>query len=165
VSATGPLGEVSVATASGDVRLAAVERLTCKAASGDVHVASVDDGADVTVASGDVRIGEVRRRLDCTAASGDVALGTAEGSIRIRSASGDVVIDRMLDGRLEVKTMSGDTTVGIPPRRSVSYDLSSLNGSVHTPSDPAPDSDGPTEGNVRIEVKAVSGSLHLRRTD
>lgn len=165
VRASGRLSEVSVSTASGDVHLDEVDRLTAKAASGDIHVRTVHEGADVTVASGDVRLGEVRQRLDCTAASGDVAVRRAQGLVRVRSASGDVTIDRFLDGQLEVRTMAGDTTVGIPPRRKVSYELSSLGGSVHLPSDPAQDDDGPTEGTVRIHVKAVSGSLHLRRTD
>lgn len=165
ITVTGAVEEVSAKTASGDIDVDEVTTLQAKAASGAVRVAGISRDGEVKIASGSLRIGRITGRLDAKAASGDVTIGEATGSLTIRSASGDVTIDRMLDGTVEVKTASGDTTVGIPPRRRVTYDLKGLDGKVHLPTDPAPPDDGPTEGRVDVQVKAVSGGLYLKRVD
>lgn len=52
----GDLGEVSVRTASGDVKLESVRRrLQVKTASGDVSLATVEAGGALTTVSGDLR--------------------------------------------------------------------------------------------------------------
>lgn len=143
----GRLGNVSIDTASGDVRLAAVDgRLEVNSASGDVRVEFVGDDLRVNSASGDVTIGE------------------AEHDAKIRTASGDIAIRSALRGKIDITSASGDVEVGIRPGSKVFIDASSMSGDMTSELDvtdaPLTDSGGPS---IDFRARTMSGDVTVRR--
>ncbi len=180
VTVTVPEGtEIRLATASGDiyvdVDVAAVE---ANSASGDVRLTNVTGSASIKSASGDIAIENVHARLDVSSASGDVRVRSTAGPASITTASGDIDIDRANDslnlksasgrfdvarfdgGDLRAKSMSGGVRVGIPPRRRLDVDISTLSGSLDNQ---LPEGDGsPPERTIVLDIKTVSGNVTLR---
>ena len=154
------LSSLQVGVASGDIRIAAVTGdATIKTASGDVAIDRVDGSLEIASASGDARIGSVGLELSMTTASGDAVVASVNGAVSLRTASGDVKIGAFDGPDLAAKTISGDVTVGIPPRRRVDLDLQSLSGSLRNR---LPEGDGsPPEKTIRLRAKSVSGDLTL----
>lgn len=123
-----PLREAVVNTASGDVRLdKTVGRANITVASGDVLVSDVTGEIEVSAASGDVRISKAGDVVVNTA-SGGVRIGEAERTISAKSASGDVTVKRFGGSDIEIKTMSGDATIGLVPGMHVRAKIRTLSG-------------------------------------
>lgn len=164
VHSTVDLGSVTVATASGDVRLADVADLRVKAASGDIWVAGVGT-VRASVASGDLRTGDVAGDLEVSAASGDVFADTVAGRVDVRTASGDVRIGRWTGTDLAIKSVSGDVLVTVPPGTRADLDLKTLSGDVRMPDGPS--ASVPDEERVRrrLRFSSVSGTFDLRVGD
>lgn len=119
-------GSLSLRSASGDVRVDAVGRAArLQAASGDIRVERADDDVEARSASGDLEIGRYTgASLQAQTMSGDVRIGvppgrdldvrlnTLSGSIRTPSqVSGDSGPSGPDDGRIEVRSVSGDITL------------------------------------------------------
>ena len=144
-----------------DVRL----RITCpKGADLDVRTKSADlrargeyGGVEIKTASGDLRAQLV---------SGDVHVRDARASIGANTVSGDQNFEAVLKGRIELKAISGDVTVGIRSGARVFVDANTVSGSTSSELDlgdapaqePAPDS--PL---VEVFAKTVSGDVRIER--
>jgi hypothetical protein len=143
----GRLGDVSIDTASGDVRLA-----------------NVDGRLEVNTASGDLRVDFVGDDLRVNSASGDVTVHEAEHDAKIRTASGDIVIRSAVQGKIDITSASGDVEVGIRPGSKVFIDASSMSGDMSSELDvtdaPPPESDGP---NIDFRARTMSGDVLVRR--
>ena len=152
--------ELRASVASGDIRADTI-RSVCRvnSASGDIRLNSVLD-AEVNTASGTVRIARVLRNLRLNAASGDAYVDEVGESAICKVASGDVRIGSFLGSEIRFKAMSGDLHLGIPPRRTIELDFSSVSGSLRNR---LPKGDGsPSEKTVNISVAALSGDLTLK---
>jgi DUF4097 and DUF4098 domain-containing protein YvlB len=154
------LGDVSVATASGDVRLGTVGSLRAKAASGDIHVDAAGE-LRAGVASGDVRAGSIERSLEVSAASGDVRADSVGGGIEVRTASGDINIGHWTGTDLAAKTVSGDVAVTVPPGTRAQLDLRTLSGTVRMPDGPTEDVPDDERVVRRMKFTSVSGDFRL----
>jgi DUF4097 and DUF4098 domain-containing protein YvlB len=139
----------------GDVTGAASARV----ASGDLEGGTVGGDLGVHSASGDVRVASVGGTTTVRTASGDTQLGRVGGAVQITTASGDVGIARAESGRLNLKTVSGDVTVGVAPGTHVWLDLGSTSG------DAISELDGSDGGDASLEIRAasVSGDIVVRR--
>ena len=154
-----PVAELRASVASGDVRVDTVDTV-CKvnSASGDIRVNWAQD-AEINTASGTVRLGRVDRALRLNAASGNVFVVSIGDSAIAKVASSDIRIGSFEGSEIRVKTMSGDLHLGIPPRRTVELDFSSLSGRLRNK---LPAADGsPSEKTLLVSVAAVSGDLTL----
>jgi DUF4097 and DUF4098 domain-containing protein YvlB len=158
----GEIGSVSVRTGSGDVSFEdSTGNVTVKAASGDVDGRSVAGSLTVHGASGDLRARSVGGALVCRTASGDLQVDRLDGDATVTAASGDIRIDAASTGTLNLKTVSGDISVGITPGTAVWLDLTSTTG------DATSDLDGGAEpangATLEVHATAVSGDVRVRR--
>lgn len=166
----GDLGEVSVRTASGDVRLETVRgKLQVKTASGDVSVATIESEASVMTVSGDLEVGRANGPLTARAVSGDVAIAALRGSLALSTTSGDVDVRSVEAGEVRVQTVSGDVRVGVSRGTHVWIDAASISGDLGSelglddrePGTDQIDADGSTV--VPLHVKTVSGDVSIVR--
>jgi DUF4097 and DUF4098 domain-containing protein YvlB len=157
------LERVSVATASGDVRLGDVGTAAIKTASGDITVGEAERDLAARSASGDVMVGTVGGRAGLTTVSGDLLIERVAGHLTASTASGDLRVGRYLGEDLEASTVSGDVFVGLPSGRIVKLEAKTLSGSVHLPD--RKQSGGSTGPGVSLRLKSVSGDITIRRAE
>jgi hypothetical protein len=146
VAGHGRFGSVDVKTASGDVRFDAVERDTA-----------------ITAVSGDVAVGTVGGETAVKTVSGDVKVDEAARDASVQTVSGDLVLGAVTQGKVNLKTVSGDIRVGIRPGSSLWVDANSVSGKTMSElelGDAPPDSDKPL---VELRAKSVSGDIRVVR--
>ncbi|HEY1616666.1 MAG TPA: DUF4097 family beta strand repeat-containing protein [Streptosporangiaceae bacterium] len=161
VACVGELSTLTTKTASGDVTAASITGdAEIVATSGDIWLENAGGNVRAESASGDIRVKDVAGDATATTASGDVTIGRAGGSVNARTASGDVEIASIGAGRAEVKTVSGDVSVGVLPGTGVYLDLSTLTGRVSNLLDEA--GEEPRAG-LRLTARAVSGDIRVSR--
>jgi DUF4097 and DUF4098 domain-containing protein YvlB len=159
ITVQSPVAELRASVASGDVRVDRVATM-CRvnSASGDIRINAAGD-AEVNTASGTVRLGKIDRSLRLNAASGNVYVDTIGEEAVCKVASSDVRIATFAGTEMRLKTMSGDLHLGVPPRRTIELDFSSLSGRLRNR---LPQGDGsPPEKTLLISVTAVSGNVTL----
>ncbi|HMH40411.1 MAG TPA: DUF4097 family beta strand repeat-containing protein, partial [Gaiellaceae bacterium] len=163
----GEYGGVEIKTASGDLQLdEARGAVRIKTASGDVHLDQAQTSLEVQSVSGDLHVGSVGGDLRAQLVSGDVHVRDARASIGANTVSGDQNFEAVLKGRIELKAISGDVTVGIRSGARVFVDANTVSGSTSSELDlgdaptrePAPDS--PL---VEVFAKTVSGDVRIER--
>jgi DUF4097 and DUF4098 domain-containing protein YvlB len=167
LDARGEYGTADVKTASGDVSVqASTGEARVKTASGDVHFERVDGRLDVHSASGDLHAGTVRGDAQVQLVSGDVSIGEAGGSVSANTVSGDQRIRAALEGRVELRAISGDISVGIPRGTRLFVDANTVSGSTSSEVElgDVPGGEAPAEGPlVEVFAKTVSGDVKIER--
>ena len=166
LQARGDYGIVDFKTASGDMFVDRCSDAYAKTASGDVHLDEVGGSLDMKTVSGDVHIGTVARDANVQCVSGDVHIRSTDGSVSGNTVSGDQKYDAVMRGRVELRAVSGDISVGIRRGSRVFIDANTVSGSTSSefelsdaPSAP-PAQDAPL---VEIFAKTVSGDVRLER--
>ncbi len=157
-------GDAEINAASGDVQLARIGgQARINTASGDVQLASVGGEARVNSASGEVQIRAAGNRLEVNTASGDVLVGEAASSVNANSASGDQTIGSVTQGKVGLKSASGDLKIGIREGSTLWVDARSRSGEVRSE---LPVSDLPPEGDaphVELRANTMSGDITVVR--
>lgn len=163
VAARGRYGEVRGKTASGDVTLTDAASVSLEAASGDLRVDEVRGSARLRTASGDVAIGHAAGRIEAAVVSGDLRVRSADEGGAVQAVSGDIELGAVARGDVEVRSVSGDVSVGVPAGVRVHVDVSTVSGDLDSDfaltATPV-ESDGPV---VSIKGRTVSGDLRVRR--
>jgi DUF4097 and DUF4098 domain-containing protein YvlB len=159
-----------VKTASGDIQLdEATGPTRIKSASGDFHVDRVGGSLDVQTVSGDVHAGSVAGDLRAHLVSGDVYVRDARGSISTNTVSGDQSYEAVMQGRIELKAISGDVLVGVRRGSRIFVDANTVSGSTTSELElgdaPAPSVEPATQQGPLVElfVKTVSGDVRIER--
>jgi DUF4097 and DUF4098 domain-containing protein YvlB len=168
VEARGEFRAADVKTASGDVSLEDVLDVTrVKTASGDVHVQRAGGMLGVNSASGDLHVGSVSGESNIQLVSGDVFIREADDSITSNTISGDQRIDAVYQGRMDLRAVSGDISVGIRRGTRVYVDANTVSGSTVSELDLT---DSPTQNEpqgegslVELFAKTVSGDVRIER--
>ncbi|WP_326824727.1 DUF4097 family beta strand repeat-containing protein [Streptosporangium sp. NBC_01756] len=175
---TGPLGDVSVRTSSGDTRVSHCAAfdvntssgdVTCdviegdarlKSSSGDIELGEVYGTATVGLASGTLDLGMVGGAAGVKTSSGNVRIGQADGSVEVKSTSARVTIETISAGDVSVTSSSGNVRIG---RASGSVQVTSTSAGVTIETMTAGDvSVTSSSGNVRIG--RASGSVQVKST-
>jgi DUF4097 and DUF4098 domain-containing protein YvlB len=163
VAARGRLGPVELTSASGDLAADHCASLQLRSASGDARIGTVSGEAVLGTASGDLRIERVDGGLKARTASGDVSVDAAAGTVGITTASGEVSVGALGEGRLKVKSVSGDVTVGVVPGLRVWLDLSSVSGRMTSQLDDDGAVSGAGAPQLSISIRSVSGDQNILR--
>ncbi len=157
-------GDANINTASGDVRMGGIGgELRVNTASGDVRGKTIAGGARLNTASGDVTIESVDGSLSVNSASGDVTVEAARAAVNVNTASGDQRIGSLSQGSAELKSASGDLTIGIKEGSTLWVDARSRSGEVRSElpvSDSAPEGDAP---HVELKANTMSGDIEITR--
>ena len=157
------LGRVNARTASGQLDFGGIATGELRSASGDINLDSCQGRCQISTASGDVRGRSIAGDLVVTTASGDVYIDRVMGRVEAKSASGDIDMACCQGPSVEVVSMSGDVTVGLPEGRRVEAQIDSLSGDVTLPPRKAPS--GGEKETVRLRAKTVSGDVRVERVE
>ena len=151
--------DLEVHTGSGDIRVDDVEgSADLKVGSGDIRTGDVGGTARISSASGDVRL-DSANDITVSTAAGDLYVGELVDTARIKSATGDIRIRRFGGSDLEIKTMSGDCTIGLVPGMVVNAAIKTMSGDFRNRIKP---SGGEKIGSMNLTVTSFSGDVTLK---
>jgi hypothetical protein len=163
VACVGDLARLDARTASGDVTAASVSgALDVNTASGDVWLENTGATVGVRTASGDIRLRQAAGDVALHTASGDVSVGTAGASVQAFTASGDVQIGSVGSGEANVKTVSGDSKIGVAAGAGVYLDLSSVTGRIKSQLE---ETESDSDVSLRVICRSVSGDIKISRAE
>ena len=182
IEVTGTVGAAHVTTASGDVSTDDIGGgLRATTASGNVIVGTVTGEVRMRSASGDLRCTRVTGRVDCASTSGDIEIGAAEDTVEVRATSGSVRLGELRhgarvanvsgnvrvlslgEGKLFVRSVSGDVAVGVPSGVDLFVDVSTMGhfrSDIDIEDSPVPGGGG---SKVDLSVSSVSGNVEIQR--
>ena len=161
--ASGRFGEIETKNGSGDIAIGEVERdAQIKVASGDVKIERVGGSLKVQTAAGDLRAGPVGGSAEVKTAAGDVSLAEVGHDVVVTSASGDLHVGSVTQGKVALKSVSGDMVVGVRRGSRVWMDVKTVTGTAHSDldSDGGDDGEGPL---VELKATAMSGDIRILR--
>ena len=163
VRAIGPLGEVAVKSASGDVELDDTRALAVTTASGDISAGAVAGELTAKTASGDLELRSVGGPGTVSTVSGDVRVGANNDSIAVNTVSGDVELEAT-GAAVRVSAVSGDVSVAARPGLALWIDAQSVSGSMRSDLDVG--DLPPTEPGEQVElrIRTVSGDVRIARS-
>jgi len=173
-------GSIHAQDIGNDARLSStsgsVEAENC---ADDVRATSVSGSVDVTNAKGDVLAHSVSGNVTVRAPGGRVDSNSSSGSVEIRGANNDVKA-HTASGRVDIggnpsgnsywdlKTMSGPISISVPSDANFHLSSSAVSGEIRTQVPIVIEEQGKHSlrarmgnGNGRVEVRTVSGSVEL----
>ena len=110
-----------------------------------------------------MQIREVGGSLEVNSASGDVMVREAASSVSVNTASGDQTVGSVSQGKVNLKSASGDLKIGIREGSTLWVDARSRSGEVRSE---LPVSDLPPEGDaphVELRANSMSGDITVVR--
>jgi DUF4097 and DUF4098 domain-containing protein YvlB len=152
-------------SASGDITVGAVGGdLRVHTASGGLRCSSVAGSVVFVTSSGDLEVGAVANKVEVKATSGNVRLGELSHGARIANVSGDVRVLTLGEGSLQIRSVSGDVSVGVAKGVHLHVDVETMSGLVHSdiPLDDGP-GPGSSDNQVDLSVRSVSGNVEIAR--
>lgn len=153
---TGRFGRLEVTTGSGDVLVDQIaEQSTLTSGSGDVNVGRVLAPLTLRAASGDATVTEIWAPSRLKVGSGDAVVRSVHADLQATSGSGDVRLDAVHAGELDLRTGSGDATIGVPQAVAVWADVQATTGSV---TNRLTSRGMPAEGQARVSIRALLGT-------
>ena len=160
----GPLGDLNVKSASGDVSLGDVRQLLFNTASGDVSAGTVEGTLTAKSASGDIDIRSVGGPSTVNTVSGDVRIGRTEQTALVNSVSGDIDLEAV-GAAVRISAVSGDVNVAARPGLALWIDAQSVSGTMQSELEVAdlPPVDA-GESPVELRVRTVSGDVRISRS-
>jgi DUF4097 and DUF4098 domain-containing protein YvlB len=173
VATHGELGNIDIASGSGDVEVDQAARANVRTGSGDISLRAVHGDCSTKSGSADVSLGKIGGDCDVLSGSGDVIIEEIVGSLKVKAGSGDIVVKssgdgvdamagsgdlllrRVERGRVKAKTGSGDITVGVADGTAAYLDIMTVTGDVSSELD---GSEAPVDGELTAEIFVQTGS-------
>lgn len=140
-----PVGEISIKTSSGDVKLKGLAGKTnIESSSGYLTIGTITGDTQLKTTSGDMNINEITGEIKTESSSGCLTIGTLTGNAQLKTTSGDVEV-QCADGDIQIMTNSGTVKI---PEGSGSRTISTTSGNITA---------GSTEGS--LQLKSQSGDV------
>lgn len=153
------VADLEIHNGSGDVRGDDVTGASeFKVGAGDIRMGALSGPVKVSSAAGDVRIDKAAELVISTA-SGDLYLGEVSESARVKSATGDIRIRKFSGNDLEIKTMSGDCSIGLIPGMVVKAQIKTMSGDFRNR---VKSTSGEKTGTMNLAVTSFSGDVVLK---
>ena len=112
-------------------------------------------------AAGDLSVGPVGGKAEIKTAAGDVSLEEVGAALSVHSVSGDVRVGSVSEGKVELKSVSGDLLVGVRRGSRVWMDVKTVTGDARSELDSGDDDgEGPL---VELKATAMSGDIKIVR--
>jgi DUF4097 and DUF4098 domain-containing protein YvlB len=127
-----PSTEVRSHTGSGDQIIGNVRNLEARTGSGDIEIADAEGNVQASTGSGDIQIDRAQGNLVANTGSGDIRADVIGGGVRARTGSGNVEMIRVGRAEVEVRTGSGDVTLGLDNNASFNLNAHTGSGSIKT---------------------------------
>jgi DUF4097 and DUF4098 domain-containing protein YvlB len=180
VRSEGRLGESTINTAAGSVRLDETGRLKVRTAAGDVTVVRAGGPAELKTSSGKIRVDEVDGSVAVKTSNGDITLGTVTGDASLSTANGDITVEvalasvdaktaygavrigEVVRGSIGLQTAYGELEVGVREGTAAWLDVVSGTGIVQSHLD-ATDAPEPSDETVEITGRTGWGDIVIRR--
>ena len=164
VRGRGRFESIQLNTGSGDVSFdEVVGTVKVNSASGEVGCVRIGGEAAINTASGEVDVQDLVGPATIRSASGDVSIGSAASGLSVQTASGDCRIGAVAEGKVDLKSASGDLRIGISRGSRLWVDAKSLSGETSSELDvgdmPVGD-DGPL---VELRATTLSGDIEIVR--
>jgi DUF4097 and DUF4098 domain-containing protein YvlB len=168
----GLLGESTLETGAGTVRVDQTGRLRVRSGAGDISIGRSAGPVDVATSTGKIRIGEVEGTAVVKTSNGDISMGEVTGDARLNTANGDITVGRALSaiaaktaagsvrvdevvrGTVVLETGFGELELGIREGTAAWLDVNSGHGSVRSELGAT---DGPDESDETVEVRGRTG--------
>jgi hypothetical protein len=161
----GPLGTVTVASASGRVALDETQGpISVHTAAGDIEIGAAGGHVKVASASAAVRIGRADAGLTVKTAAGEVHVVHAVGEVRVETGAGSIQIDRLGAGRARLHGAMGSIEVGVAPDHAVLLDLKSALGRVDCELDAHEERPASGAGEIDLHANTAMGRVHVFRS-
>src|SRR3954454_3622861 len=158
--------------------------------SADVDVVELDGTHEVRTVSGDVRMAGISGSLSLTSVSGDASITGTDLAFQASTTSGDLAVTAETLRRTQVRTVSGDLSVGgaldpkgvhsaetisgdveLLPTNGVSISMTSVSGSINSSGLGRPDQSRGRgslvvgNGEATLSFRTMSGDLNVRRAE
>jgi DUF4097 and DUF4098 domain-containing protein YvlB len=167
--------EVRISTVSADGLLAGLQAdASVRTVSGELAVSDVRGDVSARTVSGRIDVRDLRGRLSGESVSGSLIVHAIElDSIDVKTVSGELVLDlQSTPSRVNMKSVSGDLVVRIPPESGFRLDARTMSGQIVADGRrlgrgrPGPPQGEIRDGDesVRVSAKTVSGDVTLLRT-
>ncbi|MBI4669596.1 MAG: DUF4097 family beta strand repeat protein [Elusimicrobia bacterium] len=151
---------VTVATASGDVRLAerdAAAKITTS--SGDIEIENIQKSLEASSCSGDIEGKQLRAPAKLSSVSGGVKLSGLTRALAAQTSSGDIELawdTAPSQGKIEAAASSGDVKLYFPQGTKINAKLSGRFGSQ-----PVNELGSDPQAPLTVEAQNISGTLGI----
>lgn len=173
VTVEGSEGRIEVETFQGDIVVTGGRDVSLRTASGDIRLAGARGRVVLATVSGDVEVSGAEGTIEAQAVSGDIRLrGIRSEDVVATTVSGDIEYSGSLvrGGRYRFSAHSGDITVRVPAGAGLVVDVSTFSGGFESEYPVALAPGGGRgrrftftlgDGGARLELESFSGDIRL----
>jgi hypothetical protein len=158
----GPLGDVSVKSASGSITVDHARDVTVRTAAGDVEVGQATGRVSVRSASSRVSVGRANG-LEVKGAASEVHAVRLTGDVTIQTATGNIRVDALGAGTAKIEGKLVNLEIGVVAGTDVHLDLSTGVGVVDCELEPL-DAEPVGGGQLRLRASSATGRVRVYRS-
>jgi DUF4097 and DUF4098 domain-containing protein YvlB len=157
-------GSIDAKDMGDDVRASSV--------SGRVTASNVKGDVNINVLSGATQVAKLGGRVEATTGSGSIEIQGAKSDVKIHAASGGVIVqgDPGTNSYWNLSTVSGAVQLGVPQNANFHLSAEAVSGEIRADIPIVIEEQSKHslrarmgDGGGRVEVRTVSGEIHLTR--
>jgi DUF4097 and DUF4098 domain-containing protein YvlB len=153
----------TINTISGDISIGIAKTANIQSLAGSITIEECHNAA-IENTSGDIEIGSMQGNLTIKSVSSEIEIGDLDTTnATISDVSGSINIDllRVIDGIVDIKSVSDDISIGVHPETSASFNLKSSTGEIATPEGEESGEFVAGDGKALVRITTISGSIEI----